>query len=521
MIEDLDGIKREVAEIKFLIHDLRVESFINEVIHFHVTVNTDLEVYDVSQVQAIHGQDVQELRTRALTQRQQLQEYSNAVKSFSPDKKILALGRNYIDTVFDICDLILDPRWGRAHKVLSFLPPDSRSGRSHTHYWNCIRWICAVHARIQHFRSEKGDEAPSLLFDIATELQNFVTHVIRGYVAEKSGARLDVQVDRLDPAVLKGNLYRFRRMFFNLVMNAVDGMKDRRVGVLHVSTTVDGDRVALEVRDTGSGMPEAKIQQLLTDRESLDGEIHSLGFVFVRRTVADFSGDLSIESEVGRGTTITVSLPYMQGVTDVPDQSLECEKLEILRDFENARWSGKAAWAKKAETSSEDRNAICGEIIFADYKISDAPFPGSIFAVGVTEEDTIDFLTHRPYEREWNTTHEDLSPMLFEAAVRGRLEEDEDKTPVLILKAPLNMGEYFDFRDVPEADRDADRFVAMVHDEYVRIARKLIDTGLPTEISLHLTDVQKFFPESTDLPETEPFPLALLAKQRLTSEADS
>jgi hypothetical protein len=141
--------------------------------------------------------------------------------------------------------------------------------------------------------------------------------------------------------------------------------------------------------------------------------------------------------------------------------------------------------------------------------------------MGVTEDDRVDFFTHRPYEREWNMTHEDLSPMLFEASVRGRLEENEDRVPVLILKAPLSVREYFDFREVPEADRNADRFVAMVHDEYVRIARKLIDTGLPAEIGVHLTDVQKFFRESRELLETEPFPLDLLAKQRLTSEGDS
>lgn len=521
MIGDLGGIKKDVAEVKFLIHDLRVESFINEVIHYHVTVNTDLEVYGVSQAQAIHAEDVKELKTRALNQRRKLQEYSNAVRSFSPDKTILALGRDYIDTVYDICDLILDHRWGRAYKQLSFLPADSRSGRSHSHYLNCIRWICAVHARIQNFRSENGDTDLSRPFDIAAEIQDFVRYIIRGYVAEKSSARVEIQVDRMDSAVLSGNLYRFRRMFFNLVMNAVDGMKDRKVGVLNITATVDGDRVALRVRDTGSGMPEAKIRQLLTDRESLDGELHSLGFVFVRQTVADFSGDLSVESEVGKGTTITISLPYMRGVTDVPSQPLECAKLEILRDFEEGRSSGKAAWAKKSEASANDRNATCGEIIFADYKLSQAPFPGSIFAVGVTGEDRIDFFTHRPYEREWNITHEDLTPMLFEASVRGRLEEDEDKTPVLILKAPLSVREYFDFRDVPEADRNAGTFVAMVHDEYVRIARKLIDTGLPADIGVHLTDVQKFFQESTELLEIEPFPLELLARQRLTSEGDS
>ena len=40
MTDYKEGIKKEVAEVKFLIHDLRVERFINEVIHFHVTLNT-------------------------------------------------------------------------------------------------------------------------------------------------------------------------------------------------------------------------------------------------------------------------------------------------------------------------------------------------------------------------------------------------------------------------------------------------------------------------------------------------
>ena len=71
-----------------------------------------------------------------------------------------------------------------------------------------------------------------------------------------------------------------------------------------------------------------------------------------------------------------------------------------------------------------------------DYRTSQAEYPGSIFAIAVTEDARIDFFTHRPYERYFNISHEDLSPMFFEATVRGRLEEDEEKKPVLILKSP-------------------------------------------------------------------------------------
>ena len=39
MTDFQDGVKKDVAEIKFLIHDLRVERFINDVIHYQVTLN--------------------------------------------------------------------------------------------------------------------------------------------------------------------------------------------------------------------------------------------------------------------------------------------------------------------------------------------------------------------------------------------------------------------------------------------------------------------------------------------------
>jgi hypothetical protein len=58
----------------------------------------------------------------------------------------------------------------------------------------------------------------------------------------------------------------------------------------------------------------------------------------------------------------------------------------------------------------------------------------------------------------------------------------------------------------------------MVHDEYVRIARKLIETGLSADIIVELAGLQKFFPGRGDLAEAEPFPLRILAEQRLSTE---
>jgi signal transduction histidine kinase len=542
MADYKEGIKKEVAEIKFLIHDLRVERFINEVIHFHVTLNTDLEIYSIDQARILHSEDLEVLKTKTVSLRKAFQNYSNAVKSFSPDRTIILVGKKYIDTIYSTCELILNPLWGRIDKVLAFLPQDSRSARSRTHYLNCLHWIGGVARRIEHFLEEEDDHDMYSEFDIGSEMEEFTRNVISGYVAEKSGATVELRLDQLDSGVIGGNRFRFRRMFFNLVMNSVDAMVDRKDGVLDISAVIEGDRVALRVRDNGAGMGPEKIKQLLTDKDSLDGELHSLGFVFVRQTIAEFKGELSIESELGKGTTMTVSLPRVPGTKATthppsrPDAAAARDgtsgAVSEKRPTEAASAPTEAAPAaaeREAEPESAEvesaagdgeRHSTCGRLVYEDFQTSEAQFPGSLFAISVSEDDRIDFFTHRPYDRYWNMSHEDLSPMYFESTVRGRLEEDDQKRPLVILKEPQSVREYFELKNVPEQDRSSDKHLEMVHDEYIRIARRLIDTGLPPQINVELTGLHKFFPDRDDLAEAEPFSLNLLAKQRLTSEPE-
>jgi hypothetical protein len=537
MVDYREGIKREVAEVKFLIHDLRVEQFINDVIHFHVTLNTDLEIYSADEAQVLHGQDVQVVKAKAVDLRKARREYSDSVTNVSPDQTILLTGRKYIDTIHSTCELILDPLWGRIDKVISFLPSESLSTQARSHYRNCVQWIGGVRRRIEHFLEEQGKEPAPQEFDIGAEIQDFTTNVIRGYVTEKGRAKVELQLGRLDSAVIRGSLPRFRRMYFNLVMNAVDAMRDRKVGILNISDVIEGERVVLRVLDNGSGMTPRKKQELLTDKETLDGELRSLGFVFVRQTISEYGAKLSIESEPGKATTIAVSFPFLAGKTLTSTPLSSQDEYGLLSGGGRSRRRGEAVVSgPDTETTTQivdptvsiaaaapeaieaapapgDKLSRCGQIVHEDYEVSEAEFPGSVFFLGVTEDDRVDFFSHKSYERGWNTTHEDLSPMLFQSAVRGRLEEDDDNRLVVILKAPLDPGEYFDSREVPRADRSPAAFIEMVHDEYIRVARKLIATGLSGEMGLHLADVRRFFPGQDELVELEPFPLKRLAVQ--------
>jgi hypothetical protein len=312
---------------------------------------------------------------------------------------------------------------------------------------------------------------------------------------------------------------------FNLVMNAVDAMSNRDAGVLSISDTVEGTDVVLSIRDNGVGMPPEKIRQLLVDRDSLDGELHSLGFVFVRQTVREFAAELSIDSEVGKGTTMTVRFPCVpagQAASRLSSNGFTGRLAPRLLGPLSARPAGPAAaGATAAPTATPSDVRAFGRIILHDYDICEAQYPGAIFAMSVTEQDDVEFFSHAPYEKYGATEHAKLSPMFFEATPRGRLEPDEEKRPTLTLKAPQSLREYFEFKNVPEEERSAATFGRMVRDEYIRVARKLVETGMPPDTVVLIDRLHEFFPGELDLAEAEPFSLGLLASRPVAGQAAS
>ncbi len=142
-------------------------------------------------------------------------------------------------------------------------------------------------------------------------------------------------------------------------------------------------------------MTPEKRQVLLTDRETLDGELHSLGFVFVRQTIDEFQGELSIDSELSKGTTITIRFPYLPGKTAVRRSPSSREEYGFLPSTASAPRqpdapavaapSGAAAADGVEGGQGMDGRTLCGNMIFEDYQASRAQFPGSIFAIAITE----------------------------------------------------------------------------------------------------------------------------------------
>jgi signal transduction histidine kinase len=123
-----------------------------------------------------------------------------------------------------------------------------------------------------------------------------------------------------DPCVLFVDRKQMEQLFINMVNNSVDAMPDG--GTLHLAARTDpgGSRWLISLSDTGTGIPaeiRGKVfKPMFTTKP--EGQGTGLGLAICREIVRAHGGEIAIESEEGRGTTMRFSLPAVPG-TEFPE----------------------------------------------------------------------------------------------------------------------------------------------------------------------------------------------------------
>ncbi len=102
---------------------------------------------------------------------------------------------------------------------------------------------------------------------------------------------------------------QFKRVISNLINNAVEAIVER--GTVTVAMLTNKlDDIVVRVTDTGSGISPENLARLMQRGVTIgkkDGQ--GLGLMHARESVEVWGGEIEITSEVGKGTTVTVTLP--------------------------------------------------------------------------------------------------------------------------------------------------------------------------------------------------------------------
>jgi two-component system NtrC family sensor kinase len=112
-----------------------------------------------------------------------------------------------------------------------------------------------------------------------------------------------------DIPVTRCNLQQLNQVFMNILMNAAYAIETR--GEIRVKTWSDGIYIYISISDTGSGIPEDKINRVFepffTTKEV--GKGTGLGLSIAYDIVKKHNGDIKVESAERKGTTFTIMIP--------------------------------------------------------------------------------------------------------------------------------------------------------------------------------------------------------------------
>ncbi|WP_051434494.1 hybrid sensor histidine kinase/response regulator [Desulfonatronum lacustre] len=172
-----------------------------------------------------------------------------------------------------------------------------------------------VHSR--EFRAQKLLESMDGLFGLA---------------AKEKGLALTSALDPVLPLFLIGDEIRVRQILFNLVGNALKYTEQGEVRLEIALDEREDDkrcRVRFTIADTGVGIPENKLQDVLEPFRQVDGSYSrkhqgaGLGLTIVHRLVRLLGGEITIRSVVDQGTTVDVVLSFQISERQLEEQDMD------------------------------------------------------------------------------------------------------------------------------------------------------------------------------------------------------
>lgn len=151
----------------------------------------------------------------------------------------------------------------------------------------------------------RPDQGKAVRFNVNTCIENTLKVV---WSQIKYNANLDKYLQ--DVPDVMGQPGSMGQVFLNLLVNAAQAIEEDG-GIIRLTTEVDGDFVAVTIADNGCGISPENINRIFDPFFSTkkEGEGTGLGLAISHGIVRKNGGSMTVESEVGKGTTFIVRLP--------------------------------------------------------------------------------------------------------------------------------------------------------------------------------------------------------------------
>ncbi|MBX3085737.1 MAG: response regulator [Anaerolineae bacterium] len=142
---------------------------------------------------------------------------------------------------------------------------------------------------------------------VATDVNTLMNEVLS--LANKQFQVAGIKLDKRfgESRKIVANADQLKQVFLNLVVNAMDAMKEG--GTLLVTTSEKDEFAVITVQDTGHGIPKDALQKVFDPFFTTKPSGTGLGLSVSHSIIEGHGGDITVESKVGKGTIFTIKLP--------------------------------------------------------------------------------------------------------------------------------------------------------------------------------------------------------------------
>lgn len=162
-----------------------------------------------------------------------------------------------------------------------------------------------VRGLLDFARKSRVSKAPADIQEVLNEVV-----VMAHPRAAELGVEIRVEVAEELPVLMIDRI-QLRQALVNVAMNAVDSMPGGGLLRLSARASADGNDVRIELADTGCGIPPENLARLFTPffTTKAMGKGTGLGLAITYGVIKMHSGDITVDSEPGKGTTFKIRLP--------------------------------------------------------------------------------------------------------------------------------------------------------------------------------------------------------------------
>jgi signal transduction histidine kinase len=124
--------------------------------------------------------------------------------------------------------------------------------------------------------------------------------------AETAGLTLRAEL-ATEPVFIEGDVFALGRVYRNLILNAIQATAPG--GLVVVATETRDDRAQIRVYDTGCGIAPDRLTAIFEDFVTTKRRGLGLGLAISKKIVEQLGGQITVASEVGKGTTFVLDFP--------------------------------------------------------------------------------------------------------------------------------------------------------------------------------------------------------------------